>query len=237
MPTPISAALQLMSRTSQGVASRWRNIFYRTLGVEIKGYAWLRKIEIKGNFSDISIASGVALDEGVVLLVSGRSTGTKKITIGEGTYINRQSFIDASYEIRIGRNVGIRPRCYITDHDHGTTPGELFMSQPLVSEATVIGDDVWLGANVIVLKGVTIGPGTVVAAGSIVARAIFRPTWSQKDDLLGPLKKDNPAISLRSACRTGWYMHPYPNILAERTQCQLKPQLRPNKICNQSCQH
>ena len=39
-----------------------------------------------------------------------------------------------------------------------------------------IGDDVWLGARVIVLKGVTIGDGAIVGAGSVVTRDI--PPWS-----------------------------------------------------------
>jgi acetyltransferase-like isoleucine patch superfamily enzyme len=166
----ISAVLQLSIRAMKGMASRGRNVYYKMLGVEINGYAWLRKIEISQNFSEISICNGVALDRGVILLAIGTRTGKKKIIIGENTYINRDSFIDAASEIRIGRNVGIGPRCYITDHDHGTAPGQLVLDQPLISETTTICDGVWLGANVIVLKGVTIGANTVVAAGSVVAR-------------------------------------------------------------------
>jgi acetyltransferase-like isoleucine patch superfamily enzyme len=41
-----------------------------------------------------------------------------------------------------------------------------------VRAAIVIGGDVWLGANVIVLKGVTIGTGAIVAAGAVVNRSI-----------------------------------------------------------------
>lgn len=170
MPSRISSALYLIIRAIRGLKSRARNIYYKMLGVEIHGYCWLRKIEIPYNYHDISFAKGVALDHGVILLCSGPPTGKKKITIGENTYINRYAYIDASEEIRIGRNVGIGPHCYITDHDHGTAPGELIMAQPLVGDATTICDNVWLGANVIVLKGVTIGPNTIVAAGSIVAR-------------------------------------------------------------------
>jgi acetyltransferase-like isoleucine patch superfamily enzyme len=166
----VSSTLQFLIRVKDGLASRARNIYYKALGVEIHGYCWLQKIEIRRNHSEISLAKGVALDHGVILLCSGPGTGKKKITIGENTYINRNSFIDASQEIRIGRNVGIGPRCYITDHDHGTAPGELIMAQPLIGDTTTICDNVWLGASVIVLQGVTIGPNTIVAAGSVVAR-------------------------------------------------------------------
>ena len=150
--------------------SRWRNIYYRALGVEIAGYAWLRRVDIPRNFSRIFLANGVALDEGVTLLVAGDGSTHKMIVIGENTYINRNTFIDASEQIRIGRGVGIGPRCYITDHDHGTEPNTPIMDQPLVSAPTIISDGVWLGAGCIVLKGVTIGKNTVVGAGSIVVR-------------------------------------------------------------------
>jgi acetyltransferase-like isoleucine patch superfamily enzyme len=171
MSNGVSFVLQQLIRALSGSASRARNAYYKSLGVEINGYAWLRKIEIPRNFSDILLANRVALDTGVTLLCTGMHSGKKKIIIGENTYINRFTFIDASNEIRIGRNVGIGPRCYITDHDHGTASREPIMAQPLLSgDATTICDNVWLGAHVIVLRGVTIGANTVVAAGSIVVR-------------------------------------------------------------------
>ena len=168
--TPVAEALDYMRRIGAGLASRWRNIYYKALGVEIGGYVWLRKIDIPRNFGQIFLANGVALDEGVTLLAVGEPGGAKKIAIGENTYINRNTFIDASHQIRIGRGVGIGPRCYITDHDHGTELGTPILDQPLVSAPTVISDGVWLGAGCIVLKGVTIGKNTVVGAGSIVVR-------------------------------------------------------------------
>jgi acetyltransferase-like isoleucine patch superfamily enzyme len=41
-----------------------------------------------------------------------------------------------------------------------------------VESVIVLGDDVWIGANVVVLKGATIGHGAIVAAGSVVSKAI-----------------------------------------------------------------
>jgi acetyltransferase-like isoleucine patch superfamily enzyme len=80
--------------------------------------------------------------------------------------------IDASERIEIGENSMIGPFCYITDHDHG---GELTVpvnQQPLISKPVRIGRDVWLGAHVCVLKGVTIGDGAVIGAGAVVTRDI-----------------------------------------------------------------
>ena len=66
----------------------------------------------------------------------------------------------------------IGPFCYITDHDHGTEPGMPVGPQPLVAEPVMIERNAWLGAGVVVLKGVTIGEGAVVGAGSVVSRSI-----------------------------------------------------------------
>jgi acetyltransferase-like isoleucine patch superfamily enzyme len=166
--TVLAAPLASLHRACCGLASRWRNVYFRALGVGIDGYVWMRRIDIPRNFDQISLAKGVALDDGVTLLAVGEATGTKKIEIGENTYINRYTMIDAARQIRIGRGVGIGPHCYITDHDHGMAPGAPVMTQPLVARPTVISDGVWLGAGCIVLKGVTVGENTVVGAGSVV---------------------------------------------------------------------
>ncbi|MBX3466772.1 MAG: acyltransferase [Planctomycetes bacterium] len=78
---------------------------------------------------------------------------------------------DATDRIVVGTNCMIGPYCYITDHDHGTA-GSPVSAQPYVSAPVSIGDDCWLGAGVVVLKGVRIGAGAVIGAGSVVTRDI-----------------------------------------------------------------
>lgn len=155
-----------------GIKSRWRNIYYRMLGVRLQGYVWMRKIEIPRNYREIEIAAGVALDRGVVLLCAGEETGTIKIRIGAGTYINRNTMLDASHQLEIGVNCAIGPGCYLTDHDHGIDPTLPPLSQPLINAPTRLGNEVWLGAHVVVLKGVTIGDRAVIGAGSVVTKDI-----------------------------------------------------------------
>ena len=46
------------------------------------------------------------------------------------------------------------------------------MDQPKVEQDIVIGDDVWLGANTVVLAGVTIGDGAIIAAGAVVTKDV-----------------------------------------------------------------
>ncbi len=159
-------------RIFEGLSSRWRNFYYGSLGVKLNGYVWMRRVEIPRNYGDIAIAANCALDRGVTLLCSGELLPHPKIVIGANTYINRHTFIDAISSLKIGRDCAIGPNCYLTDHDHGLDPKFTPLEQPMVAKPTTIGDRVWIGANVVILKGVTIGNDAVVGAGSVVTKDI-----------------------------------------------------------------
>ncbi len=158
-----------------GAASRVRNAYYRLLGVHLTGYVWLRRVSIPRQWSDITLERRVALDDGVVLLCSGTAR-PNKLVIGEGTYINRNTILDAHEHVEVGRHCMIGPGCYLTDGDHGTLPGKRIGGQPMKTAPVVLEDSVWLGAGVIVLKGVRIGRGAVVGAGAVVTRDVAAQT-------------------------------------------------------------
>jgi acetyltransferase-like isoleucine patch superfamily enzyme len=164
--------IQTVQRIVTGLSSRWQNLYYRALGVNLEGYVWMRSIDIPRNYKDIQIAAGCSLDLGVTLLCSGSSLPHPKIKIGPNTYINRHTFLDATHSLVIGSDCAIGPGCYLTDHDHGSDPSIPPLQQPMISQATFIGDSVWIGANVTVLKGVNIGSGAVIGAGSVVTKDI-----------------------------------------------------------------
>ena len=168
----ITAGLLFIRRIQQGLGSRWRNLYYKSLGVKIHGYVWMREVDIPRNFNDIEIESACALDQGVTLLCSGEPLAHPKIYIGADTYINRNTFLDATLSLTIGQQCGIGPGCYLTDHDHGLDLALPPLGQPMVSQPTKIGDRVWIGANVTILKGVTVGDDAVVGAGSVVTKDI-----------------------------------------------------------------
>jgi acetyltransferase-like isoleucine patch superfamily enzyme len=162
----------MLSRIISGLNSRWRNFYYRLLGVKLQDYVWMKQVEIPRNYRDIEIAGQCALDRGVTLLCSGDSLPHPKIVIGSGTYINRNTFLDATLSLNIGERCGIGPGCYITDHDHGQDLNLPPLEQPMISKPTKIGDEVWIGANVTILKGVTIGDRAIIGAGSVVTKDI-----------------------------------------------------------------
>jgi acetyltransferase-like isoleucine patch superfamily enzyme len=161
----------LLQRAAMGSASRWRNLYYRLCGIRFHGYVWMRAVEIPSNYHNIELDS-CSLDRGVTLLCGGSPREGIKLKIGPGSYLNRRTFVDAIESVEIGQFVAIGPDCYITDHDHGVDPTRAPLDQEMVAKRTYIGDRAWLGAKVIVLKGVTIGQNAVIGAGSVVTRDI-----------------------------------------------------------------
>ena len=169
--------LQVFPKYSTAIKSRFRNAWYQVLGVDIQGYVWMQKVSIPRNWTDIRLEKGSSLDDGVVLLCSG-SPKKEKILIGEGTYINRYTIIDAHSSVEIGQNCMIGPHCYITDGDHNKDPDNLIKNQPITSSLVKIENNVWIGAGVKILKGVNIGSGAVIGAGSVVTKSINPNTVS-----------------------------------------------------------
>jgi acetyltransferase-like isoleucine patch superfamily enzyme len=90
-----------------------------------------------------------------------------KLNLGSG-YINRYAKIRCYHSITIGQGVAISENVTIWDSDtHAIIGKEDAMTQPVI-----IGNQVWIGANVTILKGVIIGDGAIIAAGSVVTKAV-----------------------------------------------------------------
>lgn len=91
------------------------------------------------------------------------------ITVGDRTFINRDSYIRANVTIGSRVNIGPFARLITDTHEIGGTYRRAGKgSFPPI----VIGDGVWIGANVTVLSGVTVGDGAVIAAGAVVNKDI-----------------------------------------------------------------
>lgn len=93
------------------------------------------------------------------------------IHIGEGTFINYDAVLLDVLPIMIGAFCQFGPRVQILTATHPLDPAPRRAGWEC-GRPVVIGDNVWLGAGVIVLPGVTIGDDSVVGAGSVVTRDI-----------------------------------------------------------------
>ncbi|MCC8138946.1 MAG: acyltransferase [Lachnospiraceae bacterium] len=96
------------------------------------------------------------------------------IAIGDYTGISNSCIV--SYDsVTIGSHVLIGGSCKIYDTDFHSLKAEIRRDSPqedIKSKPVVIEDDVFVGAHTIILKGVTIGKGSIVGAGSVVTRSI-----------------------------------------------------------------
>lgn len=124
--------------------------------------------------TSIDLGRSVRLYQGVGLYLDAPGA---TISIGNGTYLNRRTEITCKHNVSIGEGCAVSWDVLITDTDYH----QLGDSNPVAS--TKIGNHVWIGAKAMILKGVTISDGAVVAAGSVVT----------KDVPAGTLVAGNPA--------------------------------------------
>jgi acetyltransferase-like isoleucine patch superfamily enzyme len=88
------------------------------------------------------------------------------IEVGDRTFINARSEIRARERVEIGPDCMLSFEVVVMDTNHHHLDGTV------TTAPTRIGRNVWIGARTLILRGVTIGEGSVVAAGSVVTRDV-----------------------------------------------------------------
>ncbi len=115
------------------------------------------------NQGRLSLGKFNGLSRGYDIEVSG------KLILGNHNFFNRNVKIVCLDKIEIGNDCIIADSVHIYDHDHRfedvTRP---IRDQGYVTSPIKIGNNVWIGAKATLLKGVSIGDGVIVAAGSVV---------------------------------------------------------------------
>ena len=114
------------------------------------------------------------------LTLGGRSTlhtgvrvyDPRNIRIGEGTIVGYGCFIDGRKPVTIGSHTDIASEVMIYSQDHDLSADDFHA----VGAPVKIGDYVFIGPRAIILSGVTIGDGAVVAAGAVVTKDVARST-------------------------------------------------------------
>lgn len=120
----------------------------------------------------VAIGAHCSFEHGVYFnAAGGHSTGVT-IRIGEGTFVGSGCEFNAIECIQIGKNCLIASGCRFIDHNHGVELGTPMKDQPEVSAPIHVGSDVWIGVHCVILKGVSIGEGAIIAAGSIVTKSV-----------------------------------------------------------------
>lgn len=97
----------------------------------------------------------------------------ERISIGEGSVINGDCNLNGQGEISIGVYCHLAKGLTIISSNHNWLSTEsLPYDNKYILKPVVIGDAVWIGANVTILPGVSIGDGSIVAAGSVVIKDV-----------------------------------------------------------------
>ena len=142
-----TAKFYIEKRATLKIGTAWKHTNFSSSTFNIGEGA---TVEIQGNFN---------LQTGIFISVAKEA----KLTLGSG-YTNNDVEINCTKEITIGHNVAISKGVIIRDSD-----SHVLNNQPENMTAPIqIGNHVWIGLRAIILKGVTIGDGAVVAAGAVV---------------------------------------------------------------------
>lgn len=116
-----------------------------------------------------------------VVIGNGSSFTYRNIYIGDNVYIGGNAmFMCTRANIILGNNIMFGPHVFIITGGHRMDIVGRYMTsirdnekRPEDDRDVIIQDDVWVGANSIILRGVTIGEGSVVAAGSVVTKDVM----------------------------------------------------------------
>ena len=155
------------------------------LGIKCKHVRTYGKVDIyRAPKSNIFLGENISItsksSRGNACLLYGRArlrtlTPLAKIIIGNNTGMNGMSITARSKSIRIADNCRIGPNVVIVDSDfHALMPAEVRKTSPgfEFDRDVIINENVWIGMNTTILKGVTIGKNSIIGAGSVVVKDI-----------------------------------------------------------------
>lgn len=125
--------------------------------------------------ASVAIGRQVAIEDGFIFADVFPDAGEQpKIVIGDGCTFMYRFQVNAARSVKIGNYVLAASNVLITDFDHVVEPGgtPITRSRKYVAAPVTIEDNCWLGQNVVIAKGVTIGHDSIVGANTVVTRDV-----------------------------------------------------------------
>lgn len=165
---------QLRTHLPLPLLSRIRRLWHRFRGVDLEdGVVLFSGTHLLRYPKNIRIETDAVIKSGAHVCPCNAQAS---ILIGARTTIGFHTFIYASNNIKIGADCMIAPFVYIVDSDHGIRIGVPMNRQPNTAKPIFIGNDVWIGAHSVILSGVAIADGAIIAAGSVVREDVTTNT-------------------------------------------------------------
>lgn len=112
--------------------------------------------------------AGVKIGKGTVIHMGAKFFNPKGVEVGVDTMVGDNAFLDGRAKLKIGSHVDIASQVLIYNSEHDLNAEDFHA----VNEPVEIGDYVFVGPRAIILPGVKIGKGAVVAAGAVVTKDV-----------------------------------------------------------------
>jgi acetyltransferase-like isoleucine patch superfamily enzyme len=153
------------------VISAIRAFVWRLKGMRIGARCSLHDIHVTWPHV-VAIGARCCIEPGVAFKFDGPYQDGAHIVIGEHVFLGYGVEFNIKDRISIGSHSLIASGCRFIDHDHAIDPRFPISTQRGEMAEISVGEDCWIGANLVVLKGVTIGDGAVVGAGAVITKNI-----------------------------------------------------------------
>lgn len=146
----------------------FQNLYFPLIFKKFGGKSFIESFEILTNPSKISIGKNVFIKSGARLESLGGS-----IEIGNGCQFEKDISITCVRSIRIGEGSLFGRNVLIVDHSHNIDDLSVSPVKSGVNnvQSVEVGKNTWIGANVVIVPGASIGEGSVVAANSLVNKS------------------------------------------------------------------
>ena len=154
----------------------WNEPLFRSQCEHVGDHFRMEELPYLAGSGKIFIGHSVRLSGKSSISFGGSALGTPELLIGDGTFIGHQCGFNVGRSVKIGKNCLLATRVLVYDQDGHPLDAEKRRSgDPTPADAILpvsIGDDVWIGFDSLILKGVTIGDRSVVAAKSVVTKDV-----------------------------------------------------------------
>lgn len=162
----------------------YKVIYFKNINSSVFVMQSKSRIDVFSKKSKINIGKFVFIRKNTTIRIDDEST----LDIGDHVFMNDNCNINCANKISIGSYTKIAPNVSINDHDHnykGVEGGNLIKGE------VIIGKNVWIGSNSVILRGTVIEDNAVVAAGSVVKGHIPKDSlFLNKRDNVTKLYKD-----------------------------------------------
>lgn len=150
-----------------------RTLWWGLLGMDVGEGTLLPKIYVTWPHQ-VSLGAYCTVEHGAYFKYDGIWAPGPRLVIGDHVFVGAGCEFNFRRGITIGSHCLIASGCYFIDHDHQSVRRDVPMgTQSDGPEAPItLENDVWIGAHAVLLKGVTIGQGAIVAAGAVVRHSI-----------------------------------------------------------------